>query len=127
MRPELILLVEDDIDDQGLFKDALWEIDKNIQLVIASNGVEALQKIRTNSAMIPDYIFMDLNMPMMNGIQCLTEFKKIPFLKNIPIVIYSTSSYPKDAEEAKTAGAFQYMIKPFSFPEFCSSLKKILI
>ena len=124
--PILIFLVEDDIDDQGLFQDALSEIDRSIQLVTAPNGVEALRKINKNMLSIPDYIFMDLNMPLMDGIQCLKEFKKLPSLADIPIVIYSTSTYEKDSEDAKKAGAFEYIVKPFSFPELCKEIKKIL-
>jgi CheY-like chemotaxis protein len=122
----LVFLVDDDIDDQGLFLDALSEIDKNIQLVTAANGVEAVQKLASDIQLHPDYIFMDLNMPLMTGIQCLKELKKIPALAKIPVVIYSTSSYSKDLEEAKIAGAFDYIIKPFSFPELCEKIRKVL-
>ena len=121
----LVFLVDDDIDDQGLFLDALSEIDKDIQLVTAVNGVEALQKL-SNELLVPDYIFMDLNMPLMNGIQCLKELKKVATLAKIPVVIYSTSSFSKDLEEAKKAGAFDYIIKPFSFPELCDRIRKVL-
>jgi CheY-like chemotaxis protein len=122
----LVFLVEDDLDDQGLFHDALAEIDKNIQLVTAVNGVEAMRKFNHETYLVPDYIFMDLNMPLMNGLQCLREFKKIPSFENVPVIIYSTSCSERDIQEAHKAGAFYYFRKPYSFLELCSELKIVL-
>jgi CheY-like chemotaxis protein len=62
-KPVLVFLVEDDLDDQGLFHDALAEIGGDIQLVTAVNGVEAMRKFNQETYLVPDYIFMDLNMP----------------------------------------------------------------
>ena len=122
----LILLVDDDADDRGLFLDALTETDKNIRLDTAINGVDAIEKLTNTSWLQPDYIFMDMNMPLLNGMQCLKELKKIPFLADIKVVMYSTSSYSKDIEEAINEGAFDYLVKPFSFPELCEKIRKVL-
>ena len=59
-----------------------------------------------------DFILMDLNMPIMNGKQCLIEIKKNPRLASIPIIIYTTSSYQRDIEELKQLGAAHFLIKP---------------
>lgn len=122
----LIFLVEDDIDDQDLFHDALAEIDKDFHLITAVNGVEAMRKFNQDTYLVPDYIFMDLNMPMMNGLQCLKEFKKIPSFEKVPVIIYSTSSSERDKQEAHKAGAFYYFNKPYSFTELCAELKVVL-
>ncbi|NCI45907.1 response regulator [Sediminibacterium soli] len=121
-----IFLVDDDTDDRSLFMDALSEIDTAIELATAINGTEALEKMLAMPGRLPDYIFMDLNMPLMNGLQCLKELKKRAALAHIPVIIYSTSSHSKDKEEAARSGAFDYIVKPFSFTELCASIRKVL-
>jgi CheY-like chemotaxis protein len=90
-----ILLVDDDKDDQIIFIAALNEIENTTLYDVAENGKEALDKLK-NSLFLPDLIFIDINMPVMNGIECLTEIIKNPNLNKIPIVIISSSSPPKD-------------------------------
>jgi CheY-like chemotaxis protein len=85
-----IFLVEDDTDDQTFFKEALDTIQDTLLLDIAENGQEALAKLR-GMPIYPDIIFMDINMPVMNGIDCLREIKSTPGLKAIPVVILSTN------------------------------------
>src|ERR1700761_8135544 len=85
-----ILLVDDDDNDREFFEDALKTIATDITLKIAGNGVEALDLL-CNSTVLPDLIFMDLNMPLRNGYECLGDIKKNERLKNIPVVIFSTS------------------------------------
>lgn len=122
----LLFLVDDDLDDLMLFRDAIKEIDPLIQIDTAGNGVDALKKLNAGLLREPDYIFIDLNMPLMNGIQCLQEIKKIPALSHIPVIIYSTSSYERDILQTINYGAFHYIVKPFSFHELCEKLSKVL-
>ncbi len=122
----LIFLVDDDTDDLMLFKDAINEIDGSIQVITAANGVDALAKLKDGINPQPDYIFIDLNMPLMNGVQCLQEIKKLPVISAIPVIVYSTSSYEKDMLQTINNGAFQYLVKPFSFQELCDKLRKTL-
>lgn len=120
-----IFLADDDLDDQGLFADALKDIDDGITLVTAVNGLEALAVAKALDT-APDFIFLDMNMPLMNGMQCLLELKKIPSMTDVPVIIYSTSSYKKDIEKARLAGAADYIIKPFSFSELREKIRAIL-
>jgi CheY-like chemotaxis protein len=106
-----IFLVEDDEDDQHFFIEAIKEIDKSICICVAKNGVEALNKL-DNMNSLPDVIFMDINMPLMNGFECLTLLKKHIRLKTIPVVILTTSNNPKEAEVAKVLGAVFFLSKP---------------
>ncbi len=115
-------LIDDDTDEREIFELALGEVDKSIQLFFANNSTEALSKLTNDKGFIPHYIFLDLNMPVMNGKQVLTEIKKLPHLINTPIVIYSTSADDKDILETKQLGAADYVIKPSAI----SSLTKIL-
>ena len=102
MKPKSIFLVEDDIDDQEFFIEALLAIENTNLYGIANNGKEALSMLK-NSISQPDHIFMDFNMPLMNGIECLTEIGKNPRTKDIPVVILSGSI--EQADHAGKLGA----------------------
>ena len=93
---DLLFLIDDDPDDQHVFAEALSEIDGSVSLLTASNGLEALETLRKGSSRLPDLIFLDLNMPKMNGKQFLKELKSEPNLQDIPVVIYTTSSAKTD-------------------------------
>ena len=104
-------LIDDDVDDQDIFILALEEVDKSIRCDVASDGTDALKRL-SSKELRPDYIFLDLNMPCMNGKQCLSQIKKLDFLSNIPVIIYSTSSDQKDRTETEQLGAAHYIVKP---------------
>ncbi len=105
-------LIDDDTDDQEIFVWVLERINPAIRCDVASDGVEALEKLRTDEEFVPQFIFLDLNMPRMHGRQCLVELKKIQRLHSTPIIIYSTSSDPRDIAETKQLGATDYIVKP---------------
>ncbi|HEY6900774.1 MAG TPA: response regulator [Puia sp.] len=109
-----ILVADDDNDDLQFFCDAVAEIDPHINCTTASNGIEALQLLESAETR-PDFIFLDLNMPKMNGKQCLKHIKNNPIFQSIPVVIYSTSRRPEDIEEAYQAGASAFIKKPNKF------------
>ena len=121
------LLVDDDTDDQEIFHIALKELDRDINCRFAKDGIEGLKILNAVPAFLPDYIFLDLNMPRMNGIQCLTEIKKIDRLQGIPVFMYSTSSDPRFIHESLNLGAAEYLIKPASIRELSKMLEGILI
>jgi|SRR5687768_985510 len=106
-----ILLVEDDKDDQEFFIDAINEIDNAHIYDVANNGREALVKLE-NPGSYPDLIFMDINMPLMGGIECLTCISQNPQISNIPVIILS-SSIPH-IEIVRSLGARGFMEKPDS-------------
>lgn len=103
--------IDDDADDQEIFGMAISEIDPSIRCVFANDGIDALEKLRVITP-LPDCIFIDLNMPRMNGKECLAEIRKIERLNEIPIYIYSTSVDPKLVDECKELGAKQFIVKP---------------
>jgi CheY-like chemotaxis protein len=124
-RNHFLFLVDDDVDDHEIFKSALAQVDESIHLIIAGNGKEALQMLAAQEH-LPDYIFLDLNMPRMGGIQFLTEIKKSETLHNIPVIVYSTSSHPDDKGKAMDAGATKFFTKPAKFTELCDLLQSLL-
>lgn len=116
------IIVDDDIDDQELFIEAVSEVDKTIRCLPYSNCEEALELMKSRKVGLPDVIFLDLNMPKLNGKQCLAELKKHSDLRNIPVIIYSTSSEKRDIEETARLGAAHFLTKPSKFEELCRAI-----
>ena len=105
------LVVDDDEDDKEIFSLALNEANPDIQCVMASDGLEALAMLNRDN-FLPDYIFLDLNMPLMSGKECLAEIRKRPELMHIPVIIFSTSSSQRDILDTHALGASSFITKP---------------
>jgi CheY-like chemotaxis protein len=118
-----ILIVDDDEDDRDLFCDAVNVVDSKINCIMARNGEEALRALISDHLPRPDLIFLDLNMPRVNGVQCLREIKKHPALKAIPVVIYSTSKLREDIEITRKLGAVHFITKPSTLRELCDEIE----
>ena len=117
-----IILVDDDEDEHFLFERTLNEIDVHIDHYHAYGGEELLEMLsRCDHG--PDLIFLDLNMPKMDGKQCLWEIKNN---FNIPVVIYTTSKHEKDIDDAKSIGAEWFLVKPNSLKVLKTSLELII-
>lgn len=99
---------------------ALREMNAAIDCVSAYSGTEAVNKLE--SGFVPHYIFLDLNMPRMNGKQCLKEIKKMKHLENVPVFMYSTSSDTQIMKETKLMGAADYLVKPPSVTQLTEML-----
>ena len=119
-------IVDDDMDDQELFIEAVNEVDRSIKCLAASNCEEALDMLKTGKISLPDVIFLDLNMPRLNGKQCLAELKKESGLNHIPVIIYSTSSEKRDIEETSRLGAAYFLTKPNKFEELCRAMSYVI-
>ena len=118
-----IILADDDQDDHEFFKEALMEIAPSSKLTIVKNGDELLSLLRHY---IPDFIFLDLDMPCKNGLECLTEIRSNPKIKNIPIVIFSSTTRPANIDTAYELGADLFFIKPSAYKDLTSSISAIL-
>lgn len=116
-----IVIADDDIDDVSLFLDAMEEIDAALQVSSAMNGEILLEKIR-NMESLPDLLFLDLNMPIKNGLETLETFAAFPELRPNKIVVLSTSSNDLYVSQAFEKGVCCYLQKPGSF----ESLKKMI-
>ncbi len=112
---QIFLIVDDDSDDIELFREAIGEIDHRVVCQAAKDCGEALEKLRNVSDVLPDLIFLDLNMPGMDGRACLAELKKDARLKNIPVIIYTTSSHVRDKVDTLELGAAYFLTKANSF------------
>lgn len=123
--PIKVLLAEDDEDDQFFFSDALAGLPFPTELTIVSNGHDAVEKL-SHSANKPDIIFLDLNMPKMNGKECLKHIRTDKTLTSIPCIILSTSSAHAEIEETFYAGANLYMLKPNEGGNLLKMVNKVL-
>lgn len=122
---KVLFIVDDDEDDINLFVEAVNEIDKSMECFKAKNGEDALKRL-DDLQMLPDVIFLDLNMPKMNGREMLARLKASEKYKDIPVVIYSTSAAEQDKIDTKNLGASAYLTKPDSFTELCRELAKTI-
>ena len=125
--PVTIMLVDDDIYEREFFKEALKEIfDNRIELITARDGVYALEILNNPVQVLPDLLFLDINTPRMNGKELLVELQKNERLKNIPVVIYTLSSNPRDREEMLRNGALNYLVKPLSVKDLSLAIAGII-
>lgn len=124
--PLRIMLADDDHDDTFLFQEALEQIPLETDLSIAENGVELLQILKDTDNR-PDIIFLDMNMPVKNGLECLEEIRGTARYEQVPIVILSTSVSQHLWESAYHNGANLYIQKPNSFNSLIEILKKCLL
>lgn len=121
MSKKIILLADDDRDDAEMFCEALADIDESIICHCAENGDQALKMLNSHDK-TPEVVFLDLNMPIMNGWECLKRLKSEERYKDIPVIMISTSSHKNDMEAAGNLGAFCYFVKPNNF----NDLKQVL-
>lgn len=121
-----IFLADDDVDDRVLFEDALREVCKETTLATAMDGQEMMNKLDATVPPEPDVIFLDLNMPVKNGFECLAELKSTNKLKNIPVIILSTSSEKEYVDKTYAQGADYYLCKPDSFNTLKRAIDSIL-
>lgn len=118
----LITLADDDEDDRLFFTDAFEELKINTIVNTVNNGKELLNYLNHPETVLPNIVFLDLNMPILNGIDCLKQIKANEKFNDIAVAIYSTSSSDQDVEDTFVLGANIYIKKPSNFDD----LKKIL-
>lgn len=107
-----IFIADDDTDDLDIFCEAVAEVDPTVRCITATNGEDALKKLNHPLFPRPDFIFLDLNMPRLDGKKCLREIKKTDRLNQIPVIIYTTSKLTEDIEELRSMGAVYFVTKP---------------
>ncbi len=125
--PIFILLAEDDEADRLLFAEAFSELIIKSVVVTVNNGEELMQWLQLDQKRLPQLLFLDLNMPIKNGLECLKEIRSDEKFKNISIAIYSTSSNKTDVEETFHHGANIYITKPSDFNLLKQVLEKAVL
>ena len=118
-----IILAEDDVDDQNIFQLALQEVDPKIGIEFVSNGNQLLALL-TNYK--PDLLFLDLEMPYKNGLECLVEIKKNESLSRLPVIVFSSTTKQSNIQTAYEMGAHLFFIKPPVYKDYLLAIKSIL-
>lgn len=116
LKSKTVLYVDDDEDDRDIFTEVMRSLYPEVELVLAKDGAEALTKL--DQIARPMCMYIDMNMPKMNGLQFLSTVKGNPMLSVIPAFILTTALTPHQKKEIKIIGAEDYLIKPSSFDEF---------
>jgi CheY-like chemotaxis protein len=117
-----IVLAEDDEDDQEIFGYVIKEDYPSMVIDFVNNGI-ALMKFLKN--FIPDLLFLDLDMPYKNGLECLIEIRNNPVLEKIPVIVFSSTTKPSNIQAAYEMGAHLFFIKPPVYTDYLSSIKAI--
>jgi CheY-like chemotaxis protein len=120
------LLIDDDTDDRELFSEALASVSPVIVCDVAADAQEALDKLGSKEIEPPDMIFLDINLPVMTGWQFLSSLKSQEDYRNIPVIMYSTSSNQRDRDIAKDLGALCFITKPSAFKKLQNTLDIIV-
>ncbi len=120
-----IFLAEDDLDDQDIFRQAIREVSDTVFFKAFDDGVELMETLNRNRP-LPDVLFLDLNMPRKSGFECLAEIKGDSMLKDIHVVILSTSTHPQNIHYCYKYGAAFYAVKPPDYYSMTKLIKKVL-
>ncbi|GBF06231.1 response regulator4 [Deinococcus aerius] len=121
-----VLLVEDNPADIVLTEEAFALGASPSTLRSASDGEEALTVLRGPAGELPDLILMDVNMPRLGGLETLAQLKADPDLRHIPVVMLTTSSDPRDIDQAYALGANAFVTKPVNLPDFLQVVEQLL-
>lgn len=120
----MILSIDDDSDDREILCDAVKTVDAEVSCIEMENGVDALEFLSSTKT-LPDYIFIDINMPKMNGYECVKMIKSIPRLKNIQLVMHSTTFNPSDLV-AFSSQDVKHLPKLSQFSELVKLIKHLV-
>lgn len=123
--PKIVFIIDDDADDREIFTDVLKDIDGPFEVWQSESADDAILRMRL-SGNLPHYIFLDLNMPKVNGFECLKAFKENLDLSPIPIFLYSTTIKARDVEQARSLGASGIINKTSNIKALRKALAKLL-
>ena len=123
-----IILVDDDQEDRELFSEAISEIVETVNLKTFNDGSEIIEyfKVKDNRANLPSILFLDINMPLVNGLEALQILRTELKMNDLSIAMYSTSNLEVNIEEALILGANVYITKPTSYEKLKHVLYKVL-
>jgi CheY-like chemotaxis protein len=121
----IVFYADDDLDDRELFAEAIQEVNPGIKLVLAQNGREVIDLLEDLKE-VPDFIFLDINMPEMSGKECLKKIKLLDRLKAVPIIMYTTTSNKEEFKNLVLLGATDCVVKGVSFQAIKNELRNIL-
>ncbi len=119
------MIVEDDPDDQFMLKKIFSSMFPDMIIQLIDNGHACIEYLEANTTELPQLITMDLNMPLMNGLEATAHIKKDVRFTNIPIVILSTSDRDTDMVASTEGGADDYYVKNINYEDLRNTIKTL--
>jgi CheY-like chemotaxis protein len=119
-----LLIADDDHDDQLILQEVIAEFSTEIKTRCVSDGRQLMDALKNQP--LPDLLFLDLNMPYKNGVQCLAELRQLERCKDLPVVVFSTSSNAKDISHCFDNGAQLFFSKPWGIDLYKELVHTIL-
>jgi len=116
-------MVDDDLEDQEIFSHAIKNLHAPVSCSFANDGTEAIEILKRNNDFQPDYIFIDINMPRMNGVHLLREIKSLNLAPQSQLVIHSTNVSSGMVAECKRLGVSEFIVKSSSYNEMRNRLE----
>ena len=120
-----VLLADDDQDDIDLFKEAVEGLEEQVEITVAKNGEQAIAILKSDE-MDPDLVFLDINMPLKNGFECMEEIQSLSNEDDIPVILLSTHQNDELVKRAKALGAAGYIKKATSFLKYKTTIHDVL-
>jgi len=124
--PKTVVIIDDDSDDLEIMKEALTHVDSSLLCISFVYPDEAIRLLAKELILLPDYIFIDINIPRISGHECLTTLRKIKEFDDVPIIMYSTSMPANVSDSLKKSGANFTFQKPFEFNDYVNILERII-
>ena len=121
-----VLLADDDVDDCIFFRVALSELSLVTTLAVVHDGEELMHLLTNETSILPDVLFLDINMPRKNGFECLAEIKLNPKLQQLPVIMFSTSFEQEVVNLLHKNGAQYFIRKPSEFSQFKKIIQETL-
>jgi two-component system response regulator len=121
----LILLIEDNPDDVELTRLALRETDLPMRMVVARDGVEAVEALLGAQAIHPQLVLLDLKLPKLNGLDVLSRMRADDRTRNLPVVVLTSSLEDEDLAKCYALGANSYVRKPVDFARFVDVVNRL--
>lgn len=122
----VILVADDDKDDQALISNSFDDIGSGCQVEVVSNGQLALKRLQNNELPLPCLIVLDLNMPVMGGMETLTHIRANPDWADVPVVVFTTSTSKESRTQSMSLGAKDHIVKPYDYNAFMEISQKML-
>lgn len=124
--PKTVVIIDDDSDDLEIMKEALSHVDSSLLCISFVYPDEAIRLLGKELILLPDYIFIDINIPRISGQECLSTLRRIKEFDEVPIIMYSTSMPSTVADLLKKKGANFAFQKPFEFNGYITILERII-
>jgi CheY-like chemotaxis protein len=124
--PKTVVIIDDDSDDLDIMKEALSQVDSSLLCISFVYPDEAIRLLSKELILLPDFIFIDINIPRISGDECLRHLRSIKEFDSIPIIMYSTSMPAVVAQTLQLKGANFTFQKPFEFRGYVSVLERII-